>query len=65
MKKQNQENLNEALEKASQLSDLLNLIVEKKCTFETEFNDDPLINLCRDLSLSVTSKLFIEVGNGK
>lgn len=65
MKNTSKENLSEALEKASQLSDLLNLIVEKKCTFEVEINDDPLINLCRDLALSVTGKLFCEVGDGK
>jgi|GEM_PF-4233530 len=53
--------LSKALEKAEQLSDLLGLIVEKKCTYEIEINDDPLINLCRDLSLSLANEIFIEV----
>lgn len=65
MKNKGKENLSKALEKSSQLSDLLNLIVENKCTYDTEINDDPLINLCRDLALTVTNKLFEEVENGK
>lgn len=65
MKEVSQENLSGALEKACQLSDLLNLIVEKKCTFEIEINDDPLINLCRDLSLLVANAIFNEINKNE
>lgn len=57
--------LSEALEKSRHLADLLCLIVEKKSTFETEINDDPLINLCRDLSLSVTNAIFNEINKNE
>lgn len=61
MKINNSKNLTEALEKSIQLADLLCLIVEKKCTFQIEINDDPLINLCRDLSLSLSNSIFKEI----